>query len=253
MASPNEIGIEKRSIPYTILVALFTGSLVASNYLASKIFQASILGYKIYAPAAVLAYAATFLFTDIISEIYGRKAAGLAVLTGFATQLVILAYNWFAIKLPYAPFSPATPKSYETIVGSSGTIIAASLTAYLISQTHDVWAFHFWKKITRGKWLWLRNNASTMVSQLIDTVVFISLAFHVYPAIIGAPTLPWNVIGNIIIGQYIVKWLIALGDTPFVYLGTYLVNQYLSLPKLSTIRTLSREPKLTVQEQGIQP
>ncbi len=246
-----EVRIDKTSIPYVVLVALFTGSLVSSNYLASKIFVADILGHKILAPAAVLAYAATFLFTDIISEVYGWEAAERAVIIGFAAQVTILAYNWFALALPYAPISPATPEAYKTVVGSSGTVIAASLTAYIISQTHDVWAFHFWKRLTRGRWLWLRNNASTMVSQFIDTVIFISLAFHIYPALIGSPQLPWNVIGSIIIGQYIVKWLIALGDTPFVYLGTLFVRKHLGLPTSNTIKTISGEEVKTPGQEHL--
>jgi len=245
MTEQVEVGVDRRAIPYAVLVGLFTGSLVASNYLASKIFQADILGYKIFAPAAVLAYAATFLFTDIISEVYGKEASGKAVLIGFFTEIIVLFYNWFALKLPYAPFSPANPETYRVVVGSSGTVIAASLTAYIISQTHDVYAFHFWKKVTRGKWLWFRNNASTMVSQFIDTVIFISLAFNIYPALVGGKVLPWNVIGNIIIGQYIVKWLIALGDTPFVYLGTYLVRHYLGLQPAYIIGTLAKQPSRT--------
>lgn len=224
-----ETRIDKSSIAYAALVALFTGSLVSSNYLASKIFTATILGVSVAAPAAVLAYAMTFLFTDIISEIYGRKPAGIAVLVGFATQLLILAYNSFALALPHAPFSPATPEAYKTVVGGSAPIILASLTAYIISQTHDVWAFHFWKKRTQGRWLWLRNNASTMVSQLIDTVIFITLAFHIIPSILGLQALPWDAVKSIVIGQYIVKWLIALGDTPFVYLGSHLVSNYIGV------------------------
>jgi len=225
----NEIRLDKASIAYAALVALFTGSLVASNYLASKLFTATIFGVSVAAPAAVLAYAMTFLFTDIISEVYGKKAAGIAVFVGFATQVLILAYNAFALKLPHAPFSPATPQAYESVVGGSAPIILASLTAYIISQTHDVWAFHFWKSKTGGRWLWLRNNASTMVSQLIDTVIFITLAFNIIPSIMGLQALPWAAIKSIIIGQYIVKWLIALGDTPLVYLGTHLVSNYIGI------------------------
>ncbi len=225
----NEIRLDRASTLYAVLVALFTGSLVSSNYLASKLFSANILGYTVAAPAAVLAYAMTFLFTDIISEVYGRKAAGTAVLIGFATQIIVLLYNYFAIELPYAPFSPVGKEAYEAVVGSSATIILASLTAYLISQTHDVWAFHFWKAKTRGRMLWLRNNASTMVSQLIDTAIFITLAFNILPRLMGGNPLPWSAVESIIVGQYMVKWLIALGDTPLVYLGTYLALNYIGL------------------------
>lgn len=240
-----EMRLDKATIAYAALVALFTGSLVSSNYLASKLFSAEIFGVTVSAPAAVLAYAMTFLFTDIISEIYGKKASGVAVLIGFATQLLILGYNAFALKLPHAPFSPASPEAYRSVVGGSAQIILASLTAYIISQTHDVWAFHFWKEKTHGKWLWLRNNASTMVSQFIDTVIFISLAFNIIPSLLGGQALPWNVIGSIILGQYIVKWLIALGDTPLVYLGSYLVSNYIGLKTIQSTGIYGGEEKTT--------
>ena len=106
------------------------------------------------------------------------------------------------------------------------------MVAYLISQNHDVWAFHFWRRKTRGAHLWLRNNASTLVSQLIDTVVFITLAFYVLPLILqGNPIIPLESLLTLIAGQYVVKALIALSDTPFCYLGVFLLQKSLRINK----------------------
>ena len=105
----------------------------------------------------------------------------------------------------------------KAIFGLMPRIVAASLVAYLISQHHDVWAFHFWKGVTRGRWLWLRNNLSTMVSQLLDTTVFTFLAFW--------GIFPWPVFWQIFITTYIFKWLIALIDTPFLYFARWLYHQ----------------------------
>ncbi len=239
----NEV-YEKKATALMVLSALFVASLTASNFLATKITAFEIAGIQLAAPAAVLAYALTFAFTDIISEVYGRKTAGRVVLAGFIAQLLVIAYILFAIKLPHAPFSPASPEAYRSVVWGGSQVIIASLIAYIISQTHDVWAFHFWRQKTGGRWLWLRNNASTMVSQLIDTVLFISLAFYVIPSLMGGNPVPLEVLASIIKGQYLVKILIALGDTPLVYLGVHLVNQYIGagITATTTLPAESREP-----------
>ena len=218
---------ERRATALVVLASLFVASLTASNYLASKLTSFTLLGLQLAVPAAVVAYALTFAFTDIIGEVYGKKAAGRVVAAGFLAQLLVLAYNALALRLPHAPFSPTTPEAYESVIWGGAQIILASLAAYLVSQTHDVWAFHWWKQKTRGRWLWLRNNASTMVSQLIDTVIFITLAFHVIPTLLGGEALPFNVVANIILGQYLAKILIALADTPLVYLGVALTRNYI--------------------------
>ena len=230
MAEAGE-ALDRRTTAFIVLVSLFVASLTASNFLASKLFQYKLFGLTLMAPAAVAAYALTFAFTDMISEVYGKRHANLVVRIGFATQILVLLYAWIALKLPVSENSPASQEAFASVVGSTSSIIAASLTAYLVSQHHDVWAFHFWRRLTGGRWLWLRNNASTLVSQLIDTVLFITLAFKVYPSVLGGPVLPWSIIQNIIVGQYLVKALIALADTPIVYAGVFLVKRYIHGPE----------------------
>ena len=104
-------------------------------------------------------------------------------------------------------------EAYVLVVGMVPRIVLGSLVAYLISQLHDVWAFHFWKGKTKGKHLWIRNNASTIVSQLIDSVVFVTIAF------IGV--VPGSVLLMMIVVQYVSKVIIAIVDTPFIYLGVW--------------------------------
>ena len=220
--------VERRGMLLAVLTGLFVASLTASNFLATKITLVDIGGLTLAAPAAVLAYAMTFAFTDIISEVYGRRVAGRVVLAGFIAQLLVVAYILFALQLPHAPFSPVSEEAYRSVVWGGSTIILASLIAYLLSQTHDVWAFHFWKEKTGGRWLWLRNNASTMVSQLIDTVVFITLAFYVLPSLMGGQALPLEAVIAIIKGQYLFKVLIALADTPLVYAGVAIARNYIA-------------------------
>ena len=211
-----------------VLIALFITSLTASNLTASKlVFLGRVGGVTLLTPAAVVAYAATFLFTDIISEVWGKKIAGQVVFAGFISQLLLIFLVNLAIILPVAPFQGSEfQEAYARILGPSWYIVVGGLIAYLVSQYHDVWAFHMWREKTKGKWLWLRNNASTMVSQLIDTVIFITLAFAILPQVaLGSPIIPWNNLPGLILGQYIVKLIIALLDTPFCYLGVYLVGE----------------------------
>ncbi len=209
-----------------ILTAIFITSLTAANFLAAKVASlGKVFGIELLVPAGVLAYAVTFTATDVISEVYGRKAANYVVRVGFATQLLILLYAWVAVSMPIAPFQAGLGEAFNKLVASPPNIVLASLTAYLISQHHDVWAFHFWRRITKGKWLWLRNNASTAVSQLIDTTIFITLAFGVLPTIMGGASVPWSLILNTVLGQYLIKLIIALLDTPFVYLGVALLGR----------------------------
>ena len=158
-----------------------------------------------------IVYASSFLATDILSENHGKKAAGRAVHIGFFSLVMMTILMNMALW-----FEPAaadfSQKALETIFGFMPRIVLASLSAYLLSQWHDVAAFHFWKRIRPGRrYLWLRNNASTMISQLIDTTVFCTIAF----AGVFEPREFWS----IFITTYVLKFVVAALDTPFVYLA----------------------------------
>jgi len=185
--------------------------LVLAAVLASKLIAVG----GLVVPAGVLAYSLTFLITDVISEIWGKERAQTVVVGGFITLVLVFVLTGISIIWPPASFWPHQ-QAYETILGSSARIMVASLTAYLFSQYHDVWAFHFWRRVTTERFLWLRNNASTIVSQLLDSVVFIAIAFY------GVmPLVP------LILGQWVVKVGVAVLDTPLVYLLVYLVRRRL--------------------------
>lgn len=186
---------------YIILVGLFSGSLTIAAVLASKIV--SIMGF--FVPAGVFAYCITFICTDSISEIWGKQYAKMAVTAGFVTLLLTLALTQIALHWTPAPFW-TNQEGFASILGMTPRIVAGSLCAYLLSQYHDVWLFHLIKRITNNRHLWLRNNISTCISQLLDSVVFILIAFYgVMPVM------------DLIIGQWVVKIIIAVLDTPVVY------------------------------------
>ena len=199
-----------------LLACVYSGSLVLAAVLASKIIAIG----PLVVPAGVLAYSLTFLVTDVIGEIWGKQKAQTVVVGGFITLVLVFVLTGISIFWPPATFWPHQ-QAYETILGSSGRIMIASLIAYLFSQYHDVWAFSFLRRLTTERFLWLRNNVSTIVSQLLDSVIFITIAFY------GVmPLVP------LIMGQWVVKVGIALLDTPLVYLLVYLVRRRLPPVKL---------------------
>lgn len=192
-----------------LLLALFIAALVAANLLGNKITV--ILGISV--AVGIFSYPITFLITDIIEEVHGKKKAQTFVLAGFISLILVLILTALSIYMP--PASRFTyNQEYITVFSVSLRIIVASLIAFIISQTHDIWAFNLWKQKTHGKYLWLRNNASTVVSQFMDTTIFMFIAFyHVTPKF-DAPF-----IFALIIPYWALKMVFALCDTPFVYLG----------------------------------
>lgn len=188
-----------------MLNGLFITSLLIANIVASKVV--SFWGLVI--PAAIVAYPITFLITDVISELWGKEEASKTVRLGFICQLTSLLLIGLAIILPVADFAN-NQAEFKEIMGQSFRVVGSSLIAYLVAQFNDVMIFHKLKEKTNGKHKWLRNNLSTMISQLLDTAIFITIAF------IG--TVP-NIL--VMIGsQYLIKVIYALLDTPLFYLLT---------------------------------
>lgn len=186
--------------------AVFIMSLLVANVVAGKVVN--LFGFIV--PAAVVAYGITFLCTDVINEIWGKEQAQKTVKLGLKVQLASTVLILLAIWLPPAVFAVDFNVAFKTVLGQNVRVVFASLTAYTISQAHDVISFNFWRNKTKGKHKWLRNNLSTMTSQIIDTAIFITIAF-------------WGLVPNLlwmIISQYVVKAVIALLDTPFFYLLT---------------------------------
>ena len=186
--------------------AVFIMSLLVANVVAGKVVNL----FGLIVPAAVVAYGITFLCTDVINEIWGKNQAQKTVMLGLKVQLASTALILLAIWLPPAIFAVDFNVAFKAVLGQNVRVVFASLTAYTISQAHDVISFNFWRNKTKGKHKWIRNNLSTLTSQIIDTAIFITIAF-------------WGLVPNLlwmIISQYVVKAVIALIDTPFFYLLT---------------------------------
>lgn len=196
------------SLAFCVLAAIFTGSLVISAVLAAKLIAIG----PLVAPAGVLAFSLTFLCTDVVNEIYGPRAAYRVVLAGFVALLIALGLIRMAILWPPAPFW-VQQDAYATILATGERVIVASMAAYVVSQNVDVWIFARLRRATGGRLLWLRNNASTALAQLLDSALFVTIAF-----LGAAPVLP------LIFGQWLVKLVIALADTPIVYGAVWLLR-----------------------------
>ena len=203
--------MQKNDRNLSLLKGIFVTSLVTSNVISSKIVMIG----SLTVPAAVVAYPLTFLMTDVIGEIWGREEADRTVRLGLVCQIMSLILIGLALLLPVAPFAD-NQTAFASILGSTFRVVAASLAAYICSQTWDVWVFHRIRgayidrhgSVKGGRWLW--NNLSTMSSQLIDTVIFIVLAF-----VGSVPD-----IGHMILSQYLVKLVYAALDTIPFYLLT---------------------------------
>ena len=194
----------------SLLNCLFVVSLIIANVVASKIVSF----WGLVVPAAIVAYPVTFLITDVIGEIWGKDEANRTVKIGFICQIFSLILITLAIMLPVAPFAD-NQLEFKSILGQSFRCVLASLIAYICSQSWDVFVFHKLKDKTGNSKKWLRNNLSTMTSQIIDTAIFITIAF-------------WGSVPNIItmiLSQYLVKLVYALLDTPFFYILTRKIKE----------------------------
>ena len=213
------------------LIALFVTALVTAQLTATKVlafqvpFSLPFTGDVLILPGASLAYAFTFLASDCYAELYGQRAAQVVVNVAFAMNFVVLALVWSTILAPAAQAS-VPPETFEAALGASTNIVAGSLVAYVVSQNWDVVVFHRLRDYTDGQMLWLRNVVSTATSQALDTVIFVAVAFLIAPSLLGlGQSLSTDLILGLMLGQYLLKLAIAVGDTPLVYGVVHLVRR----------------------------
>ena len=200
---------------YLVLASLFIASLVTSNLIFQKFFYWEPFNlYRFEISVGILPYPITFLITDILSEVYGKKKANQVVIAGifasFFSMLIILVADY----APAISNSPVDDTIFSKVFGLSGLAVLASMLAYLFAQFIDIRIFHYWKNLTKGKHLWLRNNFSTFFSQFIDT-------FTVLLLLCTFKVLPWEIFTSLLISGFLFKILIAAIDTPILYLAVF--------------------------------
>lgn len=233
----------RRERVFLVLAGLFLGSMAMLNIIGITRF---IRIGPLELAVGVLPYPLTFLCTDLISELYGKKRASAVVWVGLAVNVLIIGTLWLGQLLPpsatKAPwqelhFSQSVPMPDGSIIEGSAELftliykctagaVFASMAAYLAAQFCDVHLFHFWKRLTKGKHLWLRNNGSTMVSQLLDSIVVVALTFGAQ-FFRGGITL--RVLGGLVVGSYLFKLTAALLDTGPFYLAVRWLSRYLEI------------------------
>lgn len=192
-----------------LLLTIFVSSLLLGNILGSKLVEI----FGIVTSVGLLGYPPTFLITDIVEEVKGKEVTKIFVHAGFLSLCIAVFFVSVSTGLPSSPLYPHG-EAYNNVFSTSLRIILASMVAFVISQYHDLWAFNFWKQKTNGKYLWLRNNLSTIVSQLLDSTVFTFIAFYH-----ATPEIDAIAVFHMILPLWALKVIFSLLDTPFVYLG----------------------------------
>ena len=201
--------MKKIELKTDVLLGFFICALILANTLGSKI--TTIFGVRV--SVGIFFIPILFLVTDIVSEVLGEKKAQEFVYISIFVLIFTLVMMYVAIKMPPNE-TWGNQEAFASVFSSNLRMIIASIIAFIISQFHDVWAFNLLKKKTKGKYLWLRNNVSTIVSQFIDTTIFMFIAFYKVN-----PKFTASFIVSLIIPYFIFKVVFALLDTPFCYLG----------------------------------
>jgi uncharacterized integral membrane protein (TIGR00697 family) len=234
---------DRRQALLLTLCALFVGFFVTAELLGAKLWRFTLFGVtpkrlglsesaEFVATTGILAFPLTFVLTDIINEYFGRRIVRqftwLAIGVNLILQLVVQA----AIRVPAISFTPglsddAVQSAYQIALGQTWSIVAASLIAFALGQFLDIAVFSWLRRRTGGRMLWLRSQGSTLVSQLVDTFVVITLAFVAIPALFGGT--PWKLRTaiDVSVTNYVYKFAIAVGTTPILYFVHAAVDRWL--------------------------
>jgi uncharacterized integral membrane protein (TIGR00697 family) len=214
---------------YLCLAGVFISLLVSCNLIFLKFVSWEPFGlYTFIISVGLIPYPLTFLVTDLISEIYGEKKANDVVKVGLICAVLVMLITMLADSASAVEGSTVSDAEFTHVFGLTGAAVAASMTAYLLAQFIDIKVFHFWKRLTKGRHLWLRNNFSTIVSQFIDTLVVLSLL-----TALGA--ISWSDFGTFFIGGFSFKLVVAALDTPLFYLFTYWIKKHFGLGDLDEL------------------
>ena len=211
---------------YLCLASIFISSLVSCNLIFQKFFEIDIwipfIGiYTFQQSVGLLPYPITFLVTDIISELYGKKKANQVVTAGLVASIFMVLVVTVSDQIPSAPFGVGS-EIFSKVFGLSSAAVFASMIAYLFAQYIDVRLFHYWKNLTKGKHLWLRNNASTMFSQFVDTFLVLSLLCYFN-------VIEWGMFNQLLLNGFLFKVIFAAIDTPIIYGILFLVRKKFNL------------------------
>ncbi|MFA5856766.1 MAG: queuosine precursor transporter [Candidatus Pacearchaeota archaeon] len=193
------------------LIGLYVAFVLISNIIAFKIVEFNLGFYTFYATAATLVFAVTFLMTDIVNERFGRVETQKMILIAFISQIATACFIWIALSLKPAPFFTAN-ESFTAVLGFAPRVMIAGWIAFIISENLDAYIFSWFKTLTKGKHLWLRNSLSSIPAMLIDSIIFVTIAFYGLQDLLP-----------LILGVTVIKWIVGIIDIPFMYLNRYVL------------------------------
>lgn len=234
---PYALSVQQRV--YVWLTGLFVTALLVANVTGVKLFRFEIdfgdVGVlPIEHTAGMLAFPITFLLTDLLNEYYGKRGARRAVYVAFVMGAVAFVVIWLSRMLPTMEGIPgtATDAAFENIFGAAALMYLASLGAFLIGSILDIALFAIAKRMTGGKYVWLRATGSTVVSQFVDSFVVSILFFQVAQSLTGGEAADFSFTARTALTGYVLKFVIAVLLTPFIYLGRWMLTRYFGLRPL---------------------
>tara|TARA_R110002126_G_scaffold6872_4_gene34704 strand:+ start:631 stop:1395 length:765 start_codon:yes stop_codon:yes gene_type:complete len=234
--NPPQPGFPRSEAAYAFCASLFVVTLVLTNVIGTKLFVVPewlpfFSGETL--TSGILTYPITFLLTDLVSEIWGRQRANAMVIWGFLMSLLMLGVLSLAVSLepsevwtqPDHGFHSAVmlQLAFAATFANPAILLGASMVAYLVAQLFDVRLYHFWWKVTRGRHMWLRNNGSTIISQLVDTIIVNGIFLR------WGLDMQWDAIGRIILMVYLFKVCLAVIDTPMIYAARAAMERFLGI------------------------
>jgi queuosine precursor transporter len=221
------MNLDKRVRLFAVLAVGFCTALIVADLMGVKLFEVHLGSLVAVMPVGLISFPVTFVLTDLLHEFYGKKAARFVTWLGLGMSLFTFAVISVSSLIEWAPLTRApdyrgtVEASFNNVFGTSQRILIASMVAYVISQLSDITVFHLLKRLSRNRMLWLRSTGSTVVSQLVDTVMFQLIAW--------TKVLPNDVVLNLILTSYAVKLLVAVGLTPIIYAAHALVERLLGM------------------------
>ncbi len=204
---------------YLFLTALFSVCLVTGNIIFQKFFFFSFFSlYTFEISVGLIVFPLTFVITDVISEIFGYQWAKRTIWVGLLNSLFIMGIIYIADLVPATAWSPVSHQLFHKVFGLYDVAIISSLIATSVSQFLDAYLFSFIRRVTRERHLWLRNNLSTIIAQFVDTFIVLFL-------LMGSGVLTYETFKIVFWNSFLFKILMALADTPFVYLGVFFLKK----------------------------
>lgn len=227
---------------FLTLAAVFIAALIACNLIIRKFFVWEIpalgligLDPRMELSVGILAYPVTFICTDVLSEFYGRRRVSQLVTAGFFASVFVVGLVMLSNWVPAASWSAVDDPTFDLVFGIQGVAVTASMCAYLGAQYLDIRLFHYWKRRTGGRHLWLRNNASTFTSQLVDTILVTTIL-----ALLGASEITPERLPILIANAVVFKWFVAVVDTPLVYGAVWFMRNRLGIEEAPADETRAR-------------